>query len=233
VWRPVSTIVPPPATDDYPFLYLRDRTIPGFYLLTLALILLAALLFVRLTAGKLQPMNRYLDLFFMGAAFLLLETKNVVQFALLFGTTWFVNSLVFLGILIAVYLAIETARRFELGPSWRLYGALILGLAVAWVVQPDLLLRLSVVPRFVVAVVVAFVPIFLANLIFAKRFRDIAASNLAFGANLLGAMVGGILEYISLITGYRLLLIVVGLLYAAAFGLQRLALTPAQRIRTT
>ena len=43
--------------------------------------------------------RRYLDLFFMGAAFLLLETKSIVQFALLFGTTWLVNSLVFAGIL--------------------------------------------------------------------------------------------------------------------------------------
>ena len=42
----------------------------------------------------------------MGAAFLLLETKNVVQFALLFGTTWFVNALVFAGILLTVLLAL-------------------------------------------------------------------------------------------------------------------------------
>src|SRR5256714_1310436 len=212
-WRPVSGAVPAQATDDYPFLYLKDRTIPGFYLLTLALILLAAVLLVRVTAHQLQPMGRYLDLFCMGAAFLLLETKNVVQFALLFGTTWFVNSLVFLGILGGVYLAIELARRVGLGATWRLYTALLLALAVAWVVQPDLLLRLSVVPRFLVAVAVAFVPIFLANLIFAKRFRDVAASNVAFGANLLGAMVGGVLEYVSPITGYRVLRILVGALY--------------------
>jgi hypothetical protein len=222
VWHPVSATVPAPATDDYPFLYLRDRAIPGFYLLTLALILLAALLLVRVTAGSLRPIGRYLDLFCMGAAFLLLETKNVVQFALLFGTTWFVNSLVFLGILIAVYLAIETARRVELGPSWRLYAGLLLALGLAWVIQPDLLLRLSVVPRFLAAVAVAFVPIFMANLVFAKRFRDVSASNLAFGANLLGAMVGGVLEYLSLVAGYRVLLIVVGVLYAGAFTLQRL-----------
>jgi hypothetical protein len=220
-WHQVSATIPAPATDDYPFLYLQDRTIPGFYLLTLALILLSALLLVRVTTGTLRPMGRYLDLFCMGAAFLLLETKNVVQFALLFGTTWFVNSLVFLGILVAVYLAIEVARRIELGPSWRLYAVLLLALAVAWVVQPDLLLMLSIVPRFLVAVAVAFVPVFLANLVFAKRFRDVAASNVAFGANLLGAMVGGVLEYASLITGYRALLIIVGLLYAMAFGLQR------------
>ena len=227
-WRPVTATVPAPATDDYPFLYLQDRTIPGFYLLTLALILLAALLLVRVTAGALQPMTRYLDLFCMGAAFLLLETKNVVQFALLFGTTWFVNSLVFIGILVAVYLAIEVARRVELGPSWRLYLALLLALAVAWLVQPDSLLRLSVEPRFVVAAVVAFVPVFLANLVFARRFRDVTSSNLAFGANLLGAMVGGTLEYAALITGYRALLILVAALYAGAFALQRVLPTPSR-----
>src|ERR1700724_748513 len=162
-WRPISATVPPPATDDYPFLYLKDRTIPSFYLLTLALILLAALLLVRVTAGQLRSMGRYLDLFCMGAAFLLLETKDVVQLALLFGTTWFVNSLVFLGILVAVYLAIEVARRVDLGRSWRLYAGLLVALGITWVVQPDLLLRLDIVPRFLVAVAVAFAPVFLAN----------------------------------------------------------------------
>jgi hypothetical protein len=58
----------------------------------------------------------------MGAAFLLLETKSIVQFALLFGTTWFVNSLVFAGVLLAVYLAIETARWARLPPAMVLYG---------------------------------------------------------------------------------------------------------------
>ena len=131
------------------------------------------------------------------------------------------NSLVFVGLLLAVYLAIEVARRVDLGASWRLYAGLLVALAVAWIVQPELLLGLNIVPRFLVAVTVAFVPVFLANLVFAQRFRDVAASTVAFGANLLGAMLGGVLEYVSLITGYRLLLIVVGALYAAAFGFQR------------
>src|SRR5438876_8924762 len=220
LWR-AAAATPAPATDDYPFLYLQQRTIPGFYLLTLALILGAALLLIRIGAGALRPMGRYLDLFLMGAAFLLLETKNVVQFALLFGTTWFVNSLVFVGILLAVYLAIEVARRIELGPPWRLYVALIAALIVAWLVPPDLLLGLTVVPRFIVAIVIAFAPVFLANLVFASRFRDVAASTLAFATNLLGAMLGGVLEYVSLVTGYRALLIVIALLYAGAFTLQR------------
>src|SRR2546421_864968 len=220
LWRPAAA-TPAPATHDYPFLYLQQRTISSFYLLTLALILAAALLLIRIGAGALRPMGRYLDLFLMGAAFLLLETKNVVQFALLFGTTWFVNSLVFVGILLAVYLAIEVARRIELGPPWRLYAALLVALAVAWLVPPVLLLGLTVVPRFIVAIMVAFAPVFLANLLFASRFRDVASSNLAFATNLLGAMLGGVLEYAALVTGYRALLIVIALLYAGAFMLQR------------
>ncbi len=59
------------------------------------------------------------------------------------------------------------------------------------------MLELATVPRFAVAVVVWFTPIFIANLVFAERFRNVEASNVAFGANLLGAMVGGVLEYIA------------------------------------
>ena len=74
-----------PATDDYPFLYLQERGIPGFYFVTLGLILVASVAFTRWASGPLGQMRSYADLFFMGVAFLLLETKAVVQFALLFG----------------------------------------------------------------------------------------------------------------------------------------------------
>jgi hypothetical protein len=80
----------------------------------LGVILLGSLLLIRLAGGRFTGMRSYVDLAFMGAAFLLLETKNIIQFALLFGTTWFVNSLVFAGVLVAVYLAVETARRVRL-----------------------------------------------------------------------------------------------------------------------
>ena len=217
-WQPTDLIAAAtPATDDYPFLYLRERSIPGFYLATLALILAASLLLVRLVAGAYRPMRGYVDLFFMGAAFLLLETKSVVQFALLFGTTWFVNALVFAGVLLAVLLAIETARRVRLPNPIYLYGPLLLAVAVAWLVPVHALLSLDTAPRFVAATVVWFTPIFIANLVFAERFRNVESSNVAFGANLLGAMVGGVLEYASLLTGYQTLLVFVALLYGAAF----------------
>ena len=63
---------------------------------------------LRALGGPFRSMRPYADLFFMGAAFLLLETKNVATFALLFGTTWLVNALVFAGVLVIVLAAVET-----------------------------------------------------------------------------------------------------------------------------
>src|SRR6185437_6454517 len=118
-----------PATDDHPFPYLPTASLPGAYLLMLGLILAGAALLVRLGGGRFRSMRSYLDLAFMGAAFLLLETKNIVQFALVFA-----------GVLVAVYLAVETARWVRLPRPAVLYAALIAALAVAWLVPQESLL---------------------------------------------------------------------------------------------
>jgi Spermine/spermidine synthase domain len=217
-----SGVAPEPATDDHPFPYLRGRAIPSSYLIALALVVLASLVTVRVGSGRpMREMRPYADLFFMGTAFLLLETKNVVQFALLFGTTWFVNSLVFAGILVAVLGAVEIARRSRLPDRRVLYGLLAASLVVAWGVRPEALLRLEPAARFAVAAALAFAPVFLANLIFSQRFREVGSSTVAFGANLLGAMLGGVLEYGAIVVGYRNLLIVVTVLYGSAFLMGR------------
>jgi hypothetical protein len=211
-----------PATDDHPFPYLPGNNIPKAYLWMLAAIFALSLLLVRVGGGKLSQMRSYVDLAFMGAAFLLLETKNIVQFALLFGTTWLVNSLVFAGVLLAVYLAVETASHVRLPRPAVLYAALIASLVLTWLVPQESLLGLPIVARFLAGSALAFAPIYLANLIFAQRFSDVASSGPAFAANLLGAMVGGALEYVALITGYRFLLILIGVLYGLAFVTSRL-----------
>jgi hypothetical protein len=208
-----------PATDDHPFPYLLKNTIPSSYLWMLALILAASLVAVWLFGtGSFRKMGGYVDLAFMGAAFLLLETKNIVQFALLFGSTWLVNALVTVAILVAVYLAVETARHVKLPPPVVLYAALIASLVVTWLVPQEDLVSLPIAARFLAGGALAFAPVFIANLIFAQRFSDVDTTTTAFAANLLGAMVGGALEYLALITGYRFLVILVGVLYALALG---------------
>lgn len=217
-YRPTTPVVAP-ATDNAPFLYFRGGGIPSIYVWALTGILVLSLLLVRTIGGPLRQMRPYADLFFMGAAFLLLETKNVATFALLFGTTWLVNALVFTGVLLIVLAAVETTRRFRTPPLPIVFAGILAALALAWVVRPDYLLGLPFAPRLVAATMLAFLPIFLANVAFAKRFADTADSQEAFGVNLLGAIVGGCLEYAALLTGYDNLLILTAAIYLIAFGL--------------
>jgi SAM-dependent methyltransferase len=209
-----------PSTDDRPFLYFKGDHFPSLYIWAIAGILLVSGVALRLLGGPFREMRPYLDLFFMGAAFLLLETKNVATFALLFGTTWFVNALVFAGVLLIVLAAVETTRRVRTPPLPVVFAGIAASLALAYAVRPAWLLQLPFVPRLVLAVVLAFLPIYLANIAFAKRFSESSDSRAAFAVNILGAIVGGCLEYAALLTGYGNLLLVVGGLYLLAFLLK-------------
>ena len=218
-YQPSGAVIAP-ATDDRPFLYFKGGMIPAEYLWVLAGILLISVIAVRALGGPFRTMRPYADLFFMGAAFLLLETKNVASFALLFGTTWLVNAMVFAGVLVVVLAAVETTRRFRTPKLPVVFGGIAAALALAYVVRPEWLLGLPFAPRLLLAVLLAFLPIYLANIAFAKRFAAEGDARSAFGVNLLGAIVGGCLEYSSLLTGYRNLLIVVAVLYGLAFLLK-------------
>ena len=225
-----KSAAPAPSTDDKPFLYVKDSSLKNLqlYWTTLLLILLVSIISVAAVllgrgrdagagVGALARMLRYRDLFLLGAAFLLLETKSVTGFALLFGTTWVVNALVFAGVLLAVLAAVEVTKRRTTPPLPIMYAILLGGLALAWVIPSSWLLSLPIGPRALAAITIAFLPIFAANVIFAKRFAETADPTLAFAANLLGAMVGGCLEYLALLFGYHALLILAGVLYVGAY----------------
>jgi spermidine synthase len=221
-WAPTGT-PPGPSTDDRPFLYVAEDTgflgIPTIYLAAIGLIMLFSVLAIGLTGGVGQARTIWLyrDLFLLGVAFMLLETKNVTGFALYFGTTWLVNALVFAGVLVGVLAAVEITRRFRTPPLRLMYVVLFGGLAMAWLVPAAWVLSLPFPARLVVATLLAFLPIMAANIIFAKRFESSAHPVTAFGINLLGAMIGGCLEYAALATGYRWLLVICAGLYLAAY----------------
>jgi spermidine synthase len=219
-WYPVTTYTTP-STDNHPFFYLKDNRISILYIAALLFIFLTAIVAIKVMAASFYAIVNYLDLFFMGAAFLLLETKSIVNFALLFGSTWFVNALVFISILLTAYLGIEVANRTMHLRTGRLYGVLLVSLFLAWMIPNHELLSLPLALRFFAATTLAFAPIFIANLIFADRFRYTLHSTEALGANFLGAVCGGLLEYVALIVGYQSLLILITLLYTIAIILMR------------
>ncbi len=81
-------------SDDWPFLYLRRKGIPSVYagtMLVMVTLISLAMLVLHRTAGRHGAESATLvakaAFVLMGVAFLLLETKSVIQFSLLFGTT--------------------------------------------------------------------------------------------------------------------------------------------------
>jgi hypothetical protein len=227
------------ATDDWPFPYLKRREIPAIYRNAM----LAVAVFILVLAFALRQMGRRrrpdgepsrpgpglaLELAFalMGAAFLLLETKSVIQFSLLFGTTWINNSLVFLSVLVFVLLANATARALR-NRSGVLFGAFVLlcGFCVAAYLYPlsHLLAVQSIAMRFAAAAILTFSPIYFANVIFSVTFRDAVVPEHLFGWNLIGAACGGLFEYTSMALGYNALALIVAGCYAIVYLLIKLA----------
>jgi hypothetical protein len=215
----VGLPTPREATDDWPFLYLRTGFVADYYILALAIVLIGAFIAVALAAAATgTSFRRFSPHFFvLGIAFLLLSTRSLVSFSLLFGTTWLVNALAFFGVLASVLLAIFINWKFPIRRPNLLYVMLFIAVAVAFLVPPESLLIDPPELRYLLAAVLAFAPVFFANLVFSHSFRDTRTADMAFASNLLGAMVGGALEYLALITGYQALLLVVAGLYGLAW----------------
>ncbi|MGO9864623.1 MAG: hypothetical protein ACLPLR_13505 [Terriglobales bacterium] len=203
------------TTDDWPYLYHQGHWIPGiFYLLSALVILLVAAFYFQIPEAR----TRVPSLFFfsMGAGFLLLETQVVSRLALYFGTTWQVNGIVIAAILSALLLAnfiIEKQQR-PWPRSWSLLGILA-GIACAYFIPFHRVPGSATLVGSCAAVVFA-IPVFFAGLLFASEFRSVDSPAAALGANMLGAVVGGILENLSLIVGMKALLLLAAILYCLA-----------------
>jgi hypothetical protein len=176
--------------------------------------LLAALFYFQIPEAR----TRVPSLFFfsMGAGFLLLETQVVSRLALYFGTTWQVNGIVIAAILSALLLAnsVIERQRTPWPRSWSLI-AILLGIACAYLVPFNRIPGSAALIGFFAALIFA-IPVFFAGLLFASEFRSTDSPAAALGANMLGAVVGGLLENLSLVIGMKALLVVAALLYALA-----------------
>jgi hypothetical protein len=147
---------------------------------------------------------------------MLLETKAITQFALLWGSTWIVSSMAISSVLVMAVGANFALTRVEIGRGWRV-GSLLLALLTASAFLP--IGTISFASRLAESVFYAllfFSPIFCAGLLFGSALKRSTSIARDFGANLLGAMTGGVAEYLSLIVGYRALAIVIALCYIGA-----------------
>jgi hypothetical protein len=230
-FSPTTVVKPDQAlrlpTDAWPFLYLRGPMIPALSLRGMLVmgvagaVLLLPFLRRATTSAVVEHSQksdaRFLSLmFFLGAGFMLIETKAVVQMALLFGSTWIVNSIVFCAVLTMILIAnlfVLAVRPSSLVPY---YVGLFVALAASAIVPLDAFLGMSREVQIAGSCLLAFAPVMFAGVIFATSFSNAADADRAFGANVAGAMVGGLSEYSSMLLGFQYVVLVALAFYAVS-----------------
>jgi spermidine synthase len=202
------------TSDEWPYLYQEGRWIPRTYYSLAVLVMLVGLgLYSRIPEARRQPPSLFF--FSMGAGFLLLETQIVSRLALFFGTTWLVNGIVISALLVALLLANVFVEHSRSLPRWLVLAGLLAGLALAWWLPINQFAG-SAAAAGAVATAVFAIPVFFAGILFATEFRAVESPSAALGANILGAVAGGLLENLSFIFGMRALLLVAMVLYCLA-----------------
>ena len=204
-----------PASDDWPFLYLRDRELPSHYSIALALILVVSTVVVLWTTRG-QGGRWSWQFFLLGAGFMLLESKSIIQFALLWGSTWVVASLAIASVLTMALIANFIVSATEIRRPW-LVGCALVALLVANYLIP--IGRVGFESRGLESLfyaVLVFSPILCAGLLFGSAIKRSTSLARDYGTNLLGAMLGGVGEYLSLVTGFRVLLFLIAACYVGA-----------------
>jgi len=217
-----------PATDDWPFLYMRERGIPSHYVAVIVMILAFSAVAVfgamRVAGGGAKArVSKAVaaEFFFLGAGFMLLETKAIIQFALLWGSTWVVASLAIASVLCMALIANFVVERVAIRRPL-VVGAALVGLLMLNYALP--IGRVAFESRSVESVfygALMFSPILCAGLLFGSAIKESTSVARDYGTNLLGAMAGGVAEYLSLVTGFRALLFVIAGCYIVAVFARR------------
>jgi spermidine synthase len=221
----IATAVP--TTDDWPYFYQRRPGLPVSVIAISLTLLALCWVLMRRVGASVQSIQW--GLFFLGAGFMLLEVQIISRTALLFGTTWIVNSLVISAILLVIVAANLVAKLAPKFSKQVAYAGLFLSMALAYVVPLRWLFLESLSLKIIASMFFLCAPVFFAGIVFVRTFAEAGFKGEALGSNLLGAAAGGFLESLSYWTGLKALLIVAAILYSAALlaGKQRVRITPA------
>ena len=209
-----ATIKADVSTDDWPFFYMPQRVYPVSYIYMIALVLVvSAFLFFTFIPGRPRVSNS--AFFLLGAGFMLVETKSITELGLTFGNTWQVIGVVIAGILMMAFLANLLVQRLSIGNPQLPYVLLMISLAAGWWVSRTGGFPPSTAGRLA-TVFVLTCPMFFSGLVFSSLLLRVTDISSALAMNLMGAMLGGMLEYNAMYFGFRFLYLIAFGLYGAA-----------------
>ncbi|QDW40285.1 hypothetical protein FFI89_026055 [Bradyrhizobium sp. KBS0727] len=207
-------------TDDWPFFYMIERTYPVSYMISLGMVLVLSYLFVRKTIGLRGTVERgYLPFFFLGAGFMLVETKAITELGLHLGGTWLVIAATIILVLVMAFLANLLVR----GKVFQQTGLAYLGLLVSLLVgyfyarNHGLVVLGSPLASLALSCVLLTLPLFFSGIVFSSLIgRSDVNISTALAYNLMGALFGGLMEYNSMYFGFAFLyLLAIGFYFLA------------------
>lgn len=211
-WDKIET-----TTDDWPFLFLRGREMSLTYCAGLLFTLLIGWSFVRRAFGTTTKENLSKVMFYLGAGFMLLEVKSVSQMGLVLGATWLTNAFVISAVLFMILVANLLQLKINSKNLTVPYLCLFASLVLSYFIPISVFAGLEIVPRTLIASLFLALPIPFAAWIFAITFSRCKDPSRLLGMNLLGTLIGGAMEYVSMITGIAAMNLLALALYACAF----------------
>ena len=130
------------TTDDWPYFYQHEPGLPGSVIILSVVLILLCWFFMRQTGAVVSSIRWHF--FFLGAGFLLLEAQIISKMALLFGTTWLVNSIVIAGLLLLIVAPTFSCNGNRKSPSTSVMQASLCTIAVGYFIPLDRLFFQSI-----------------------------------------------------------------------------------------
>ena len=207
------------STDDWPYLYLQSPEIPSlYYLLAGLMVALVSYCGRRLrTPGLVRGWRlSHWHFFFLGAAFMLLEVQNISKASVVLGNTWIVNAVIVSGILSMILLANLIVAKLPKLPLAGVYACLVGSCLGLYAIDISQFAFLPYATKALIVGALTTLPMLFSGIVFIRSFARVDDKGIALGANLIGALVGGLLPSITFVIGIKALLLIVAALYMAA-----------------
>jgi len=203
------------STDDWPFFYMPLRVFPASYLVMIVQIMVLSLLLVGNFVAQ-SPKFNHLSFFFLGVGFMLVETKGITELGLTFGNTWQVIGIVIAGILVMAFFGNCLVQWLRIKPRLIPYLFLLAALAAGWLAARSGGFPSTPLGRLETVALVSL-PFLFSGIVFSSLLSTTAGISGAMAMNLLGAILGGLLEYNSMYFGFRALYLLAMACYLLAF----------------
>ena len=204
------------STDDWPFLYMPSKVYPFSYLSIIIILSFSSIYFLNKLI-KIRTNNFSTSCFFLGAGFMLVETKGITEIAKIYGSTWIVVSVVIAAVLLMSFISnLIVMKKIKIS-LLTTYTLLLISLILGYYLFTKDSFQMSSDINRIIMPIILTIPILFSGIAFSKELLKLQSISQALSSNILGAMLGGFLEYNSMYFGFSNLYVLAGVIYLSAY----------------